>query len=166
MMVHIEGNLTDSKITPVEESQLSPNGLDVKLDKVFKINNEDVFVIDANNNKQHRNLVPVLPDEEGFFNLDEGVYSVIMEGEVSLDMHSSGIILPRSTFMRNGIILETCLYDSGYHGVMVSSLVVRCGKAKIQRGTRIGQFVLWQAEALHKYEGSYGAKSEHDKKYA
>lgn len=166
MMIHIAGSLTDSEIVPVEEAQLSPNGLDVKLDKVFKINSDDVFVIDADNNKTHRNLTEILPDEDGFFNLEEGVYSIIMEGEVSLDMHSSGIILPRSTFMRNGIILETCLYDSGYHGVMVSSLNIRCGRAKIQRGTRIGQFVLWQAEALHKYEGSYGKNSEHDKKYS
>jgi hypothetical protein len=36
---------------------------------------------------------------------------------------------------------------------------------RIQRGTRIGQYLSFNAESLHKYDGSYGKNKEHDKKY-
>lgn len=56
-------------------------------------------------------------------------------------------------------------YDSGYAGCMAGCMHVNVGPAKIQKGTRVGQYLSWKAEALHAYNGSYGSKSEHDKKY-
>jgi hypothetical protein len=36
---------------------------------------------------------------------------------------------------------------------------------RIQKGTRIGQYLSFNAESLHKYEGDYGKNKSHDKKY-
>jgi hypothetical protein len=36
---------------------------------------------------------------------------------------------------------------------------------RVQRGTRIGQYLSFNAEALHKYDGSYGRGKQHDVKY-
>jgi deoxycytidine triphosphate deaminase len=48
---------------------------------------------------------------------------------------------------------------------MAGAMHVHCGQFSIQKGTRIGQFLLFKAESLHKYDGSYGLNKEHDKKY-
>jgi len=36
---------------------------------------------------------------------------------------------------------------------------------RIQKGTRIGQYLSFNAEALHSYNGSYGRNKQHDIKY-
>ena len=65
----------------------------------------------------------------------------------------------RDSFITSG------LYDSGYEGVMAGALHVTSGRFDVKRGTRLGQFLLFDAEALSMYDGSYGLKKEHDKKY-
>jgi len=48
---------------------------------------------------------------------------------------------------------------------MAGVMHVTCGRMKIKPGTRIGQYLNFDAEALHKYDGDYGKGKEHDKKY-
>jgi hypothetical protein len=48
---------------------------------------------------------------------------------------------------------------------MAGVMHVTCGPMKIKPGTRIGQYLSFDAEALSKYDGSYGIGKEHDKKY-
>ena len=43
---------------------------------------------------------------------------------------------------------------------------VNQGMMKIAPGTRIGQYLSFEAKTLKMYEGSYGTGSEHDKKYS
>ena len=42
---------------------------------------------------------------------------------------------------------------------------VTIGQARIKQGTRIGQYLSFNAEALHKYDGDYGIGKSHDEKY-
>ena len=67
--------------------------------------------------------------------------------------------------VRNGLFLTSGLYDSGYNGVMAGVLHVGVGAARIKKGTRIGQYLNFKAEALSSYDGDYGIGKEHDKKY-
>ena len=48
---------------------------------------------------------------------------------------------------------------------MAGVLHVNCGLMRIKPGTRIGQYLSWQAEAISSYDGDYGTGKEHDKKY-
>jgi deoxycytidine triphosphate deaminase len=119
----------------------------------------------SENQKGHRGSVELQPDILGFWHLDPGTYEVVMENIVEVGEGEAGWVITRSTLNRNGIFLTSGLYDSGYHGVMAGAMHVNCGQFSIQKGTRIGQFLLFKAESLHKYDGSYGLNKEHDKKY-
>lgn len=88
-----------------------------------------------------------------------------MENLIHVGDGEAGWVITRSTLNRNGLYLTSGLYDSGYNGVMAAVLHVTCGMARIKRGTRIGQYISFEAEALSSYDGDYGLKKEHDKKY-
>lgn len=163
-MKHIMGKLSRSKLTNVEDGDSQPNAVDLRLDKVYKIK-KDVFEI-SNEHKKHRGTdYELKPDHQGYFFLEPGSYEVVMSNIIHVGENEAGWVITRSTFNRNGIFLTSGLYDSGYHGVMAGVLHVSVGPARIKKGTRVGQFLLFEAESLSSYDGDYGVGKEHDKKY-
>lgn len=157
------GSNSKSAISNVDQKDIQPNALDLKLGKVFKISNS-VFEI-TDEYKAHRVTQEVQPDEDGFFNLSVGDYEVVMENTITIGQHEAGWVITRSTLNRNGVFITSGLYDSGYSGVMAGCMHVTCGPARIKKGTRVGQFLLFDAEMLHLYDGDYGNNKVHDKKY-
>jgi len=162
-MIHIHSKDSNSQLTQYDLSDIQPNAIDVRLDLVFALEKRP-FVLDETK-KIHRGSRIVQPNAEGYYKLKPGSYEVIMKGEVVVGEGEAGFIITRSTLNRNGLFLTSGLYDSGYHGVMAGVLHVNGGPAAIQKGTRIGQFLLFKAETLHKYDGDYGKGKHHDKKY-
>ena len=163
-MKHIMGKQSKSSLTSVEESDVQPNAVDLRLGKVFKIK-EELFEI-SNDHKKHRGTeYEVQPDEDGYFYLVPGHYEVVMDNIIQVGEGEAGWVITRSTLNRNGLFLTSGLYDSGYHGVMAGVLHVTIGDARIKKGTRIGQYLSFDAEALHSYDGDYGINKDHDKKY-
>jgi deoxycytidine triphosphate deaminase len=162
-MKHILGPSSKSKLTNVQDGDSQPNAVDLRLGKVFYIR-EELFLIDENT-KKHRGTLEIQPDEEGYFNLKVGSYEVVMENIIHVGEGEAGWVITRSTLNRNGVFLTSGLYDSGYHGVMAGVMHVTIGPMKIKQGTRIGQYLSFDAESLSSYEGSYGIGKEHDKKY-
>lgn len=162
-MKHIMGSDSRSKLTNVKEGDVQPNAVDLRLGKVFKIS-QSTFIIDEKD-KKHRGSYEMLPDKDGYYNLPEGHYEVVMENMIVVGDKEAGWVITRSTLNRNGVFLTSGLYDSGYDGVMAGMMHVTCGPMRVQRGTRIGQYLSFNAEALHKYDGSYGRGKQHDVKY-
>lgn len=163
-MKHIMGPASRSTLTNVQEGDVQPNAIDLRLDKVFKVK-EDLFQI-SNEEKKHRGTeYEVKPDPDGYFNLEPGHYEVVMENIIHVGENEAGWVITRSTLNRNGLFLTSGLYDSGYHGVMAGVLHVTIGAARIKKGTRIGQYLSFDAEALHSYDGDYGVGKTHDNKY-
>lgn len=163
-MKHIMGKLSRSKLTNVEEGDSQPNAVDLRLDKVYKIK-KDVFEI-SNEHKKHRGTdYELTPDHQGYFFLEPGSYEVVMSNIIHVGENEAGWVITRSTLNRNGLFLTSGLYDSGYHGVMAGVLHVSIGPARIKKGSRVGQFLLFEAESLSSYDGDYGVGKEHDKKY-
>ena len=159
------GPKSRSKLTNVQEGDVQPNAADLRLDKVFKIK-KDVFEI-SNDHKKHRGTEYELkPDSNGYFVLEPGDYEVVMENIVHVGEGEAGWVITRSTLNRNGVFITSGLYDSGYHGVMAGVLHVGIGVARIKKGTRIGQYLSFDAEALHSYDGDYGVGKDHDLKYS
>ncbi len=73
-MKHIMGPKSRSKLTNVQEGDVQPNAVDLRLDKVFKIK-KDVFEI-SNDHKKHRGTEYELkPDSSGYFVLEPGDYA-------------------------------------------------------------------------------------------
>lgn len=162
-MKHIMSKTAASTLTNVDEKDVQPNAVDLKLGKVFEIS-DSMFEIDEEN-KKHRGSTEVYPDADGYFVLPPGHYEVIMENTIEVGDNEAGWVITRSTLNRNGIFLTSGLYDSGYNGVMAAVLHVNCGIAKIQKGTRIGQYLNFDAEMMSKYDGDYGFDKQHDTKY-
>ena len=150
-------------LTNVQEGDSQPNAVDLRVQDVFKLNNSE-FRLEGDD-KTHRGSEKINVDEFGNWNLQPGVYEIVMENIVKIPEGYAGWVITRSTLNRNGLFITSGLYDSGYHGVMAGLLHVRGGLAILQRGSRVGQFLLFDAETLSMYDGSYGIGKEHDDKY-
>jgi deoxycytidine triphosphate deaminase len=162
-MLHIMHHENASSLTNVKDEDIQPNAVDLRLDKIFEIH-KSPFVI-SEEEKKHRGSVEIQPNQEGWFYLMPGTYEIVMENIINVGQDEAGWVITRSTLNRNGVFITSGLYDSGYHGVMAGALHVTTGPLKIQRGTRVGQFLLFKSESMSLYNGSYGLNSEHDKKY-
>lgn len=161
-MKHISSDKSTSALTNVQPQDVQPNAVDLRLGKIFVISNK-IFQIDETS-KSHRGSVEVQPTD-GWYTLDPGHYEVIMENEITVGEGEAGFVITRSTLNRNGVFLTSGLYDTGYQGVMAGVMHVSCGPMRIKQGTRIGQYLNFDAEALYDYDGDYGSNKDHDKKY-
>ena len=162
-MKHVMGPESKTTLTNIQEGDVQPNAVDLRLSKVFQIKTAR-FVL-SEEEKTHRGSVEILPDRHGWFYLQPGSYEVVMENVITVGDGEAGWVITRSTLNRNGVFLTSGLYDSGYHGVMAGVMHINVGPIRIRQGTRIGQYLNFNAEALHKYEGSYGIGKAHDQRY-
>lgn len=162
-MKHIASATSKSSLTNVQPGDVQPNAVDLRLDKVFLILSNEFEI--SNDHKKHRGSKELFPDAEGYFTLHPGSYEIVMENIIQVGEGEAGWVITRSTLNRNGCFITSGLYDSGYHGVMAGVLHVTIGPARIKKGTRVGQYLSFDAEALHNYNGDYGIGKEHDKKY-
>lgn len=162
-MKHIMGKSSRSTLTNVVEGDVQPNAVDLRLGKIFRIK-PNLFQV-SNEDKQHRGTEEMKTDHLGFYTLEPGSYEVVMENIINVGENEAGWVITRSTLNRNGCFLTSGLYDSGYHGVMAGVLHVTVGTARIKQGTRIGQYLSFDSESLHKYDGDYGVGKSHDDKY-
>ena len=164
-MIHLASNRSSSDLSEFDISQVQPNAIDLKVDKIFSIDNNTFSLSESG--KVHRGSTgPKQTDDDGYWRLEVGTYEIILEGEITIGPDEAGFVITRSTLNRNGLFITSGLYDSGYSGVMAGALHVTGGPAIIKRGTRVGQFLLFEAESLNQYSGSYGSGSGHDAKYA
>lgn len=166
-MIHIAAQDTQSNLTNVELSDIQPNAVDLRVEKIFRMDLNKTFTIGEENGKevkQHRGSTELYPDEEGYWYLNPGSYEIVMENIIHVGPDEAGWVITRSTLNRNGLFITSGLYDSGYHGVMAGALHVTA-PAKIKKGTRVGQFLLFKSQSLKKYDGDYGIGKAHDQKY-
>lgn len=155
--------LTFTTLTGIQRDDIQPNAIDLRLGKVLLIE-PNLFEIDETK-KVHRGSVEMLTDDEGYYNLQPGHYEVVMENEINVARGEAGWVITRSTLNRNGVFLTSGLYDSGYHGVMAAVMHVSVAPMRIKKGTRIGQYLCFEAETVGLYNGSYGKGKAHDEKY-
>ena len=163
-MIHANGQDVLTYITKLSPDDIQPNAVDVRLDKVFR-HMGGQFELYEDGTKVHRQTKEITPSDTNCFYLPPGSYEFICENEVEMGPEEAGFILSRSTLIRNGCNIITGLYDAGYKGLIGGQLNIQSGWAKIQRGARIGQFIIFKAETLHQYDGDYGNEKEHDQKY-
>ena len=162
-MKHIASENSRSKLTNIQDGDIQPNAVDLRLGKVFKILDNDFFI--SNDHKVHRGSEEIQPNDEGYYVLKPGSYEIVMENIIHVGENEAGWVITRSTLNRNGCFITSGLYDSGYHGVMAGVLHVTTGTARIKQGTRVGQYLSFSAQTLKMYDGDYGVGKSHDKKY-
>ena len=170
-MKHICSPTTKSVLYNVIDGDAGPNACDIRLSRVFGFVQDSVCIL-SETVKQHRETYEIYPNEDLFWTLQPGTYEILMDNMVVIEDKESGFVMVRSTLNRNGVFITSGLYDSGYgidvasgeytKGTMAGALHVTGGPLMIQKGTRVGQFILFDAETRELYDGSYGSHKEHD----
>lgn len=154
-MLHIAGPQATSFLYSLDNNMISPNAVDLRLDRVLKVCCSEFVLSDES--KTVRGTEEVFPKNE-WYTLWPGAYEITL-GNVKIGTDEAGFVLPRSTLNRNGIIITTGLFDSGYQGAVGSVMHVTTDIFKVKKGTRVAQFLLFKAESLKQYDGQYGFDS-------
>ena len=93
---------------------------------------------------------------DGHYELEPGAYFVELNEVATIPKDAIGILLPRSTLLRNGLDVRTALFDPGYSGQPKVMLV--CHRpSRVQRFARIGQLVIIKSDVVFssQYNGQY-----------
>ena len=159
-------------VTQVDDEQIQPNAIDLRISRIFKINYDGNPVVLTESEKKHADKFELFVSRlagEGnnkvaCWYLEPATYEVLFDETIAVHPNEAGWVITRSTLNRNGIFLTSGLYDSGYNGVMAAALHVSTVPLIIAPGTRIGQYLAFSAESKREYDGDYGAGSSHDAK--
>lgn len=161
-MIHINNPYTKSNATNIQDGDVQPNAIDLRVDKILKINS-DLFEI-SNESKKHRSSTKIELDSEGYFNLDIGEYEVVMSNMITIGENEAGWLVTRSTLTRNGCIIVSGLYDSGFSGFAAGTLHIKSGPVRIKHDTRLAQFILVESKSIGMYNGDYGLNRDGEPK--
>lgn len=149
------GRFVAEHVTPTEAVQIQPNGVDLTLDALFRqveagrIGRED---------KTIGAREPVDPDDP--YRLAPGGYVLQYAETVRIPEGHVGYIYPRSSLLRNSCMLNTAVWDAGYEG-KGEGLVQVHHEIELERGARVAQLVLAEADHEGTYDGSYqGERTE------
>jgi len=143
-----------TKLTNVDEAMVQMHTVDIRIDRVYALTGEFELHEDS---KVHRDKHEIYPDENGTFVLLPGtLYQFDTVHKVEMAQNECGWIIGRSTLQRNGVIVQSALYDAGYKGGVNGTIFnTTPWAAKIAKGARVGQFMLAQADTYKLYEGDY-----------
>ena len=154
-MVHLASNNSLSYLNRFTQEQIQPNALDLRVESLREID-DTPFLIDEEK-KEHRGSHPV-STKDGYWQLEAGKrYEVIFEGVIDIKEGEAGWVITRSTLNRNGITITSGLYDSGFQNYVGGVMHIGCGKARVQKGARVAQFIYIEAETDSMYDGDYNA---------
>ena len=150
---------TPSLVEDVSEldRQLQPNGIDVRIDRVFKLTSPALLGA-AEALREPAAREEIQPDRDGWWDLHQGSYVMVVKERVNLPVDVMALARPRSTLLRSGVTIHTAVWDAGYNGRSEALLTVLNGRGfRVQRGARVLQLVFMRLEqpARDGYRGRY-----------
>ena len=154
MLLHPKMNAS-TEITNQDDEMVQMHALDIRIDKLYSLKGH--FTLNGETSRRHRQTEEVYVDDKGFFELKPNtIYAFDANHKVEMALGEAGWIIGRSTLQRNGIIVQSALYDAGYIGGINGTIFNATNDfAYIKQGSRIGQFLLVEAETYKLYEGVY-----------
>jgi deoxycytidine triphosphate deaminase len=144
------GQFVADALGGVDDAQVQPNGVDLRLGAVFEQVEPGRIGTDGKTVGDRRELAA----EDGTYHLDPGGYVVQYADTVRIPEDHIGFLYPRSSLLRNSCMLDTAVWDAGYEGRGEGLLEVY-NPVEIERGARIAQLVLADAAHADTYDGSY-----------
>ena len=146
-----------TEVTNIDEKMIQPNTIDLRINKVFRIGAGPMHIDE--DKKEHRKSIEQKVDEDGNYVLDHGAcYEIQSNQHVDIAEGEIAILLGRSTFNRNGVLIISSIYDSGFKDYAGATLYNIGGETTVKPNTRFAHLVIAKAETLHKYDGDYGEK--------
>lgn len=132
----------------MDPEQIQPNGVDLRVGELFRVVGPGA--VGERTVLGEREPVPLAPGTL----LPPGAYVVRYREAVEVPPGHVGRIYPRSSLLRNGAMLYTALWDTGYRG-RGEGLLVLWAPLRLEPGARVGQFVLETADAAGSYAGQW-----------
>lgn len=125
-------------IKGINESQIQPAGVDLRLDKVFKFIEEGYLGEGKRVLPNTEEIAPI----DNLYDLSKGAYKIRFFDIVEIPKEAIGICFPRSSLLRMGANLSCALWDPGYSGRGEALLNVLNDKGiKIEKYARIAQII-------------------------
>jgi dUTP pyrophosphatase len=147
-------------ITPIDETQVQPNGVDLRLASVLEQTERGRISADGKQIGERREVEFESHDGREWVSLAPGGYVLQYAETVHIPEDHVGFIYPRSSLMRNSCMLNTAVWDAGYEGKGEGLLQVH-HPIDLERGARVAQIVLAEATHEETYDGSYqGERTE------
>jgi dUTP pyrophosphatase len=154
------GAFVADHVTPVEEAQVQPNGVDLTLASVHEQSQPGRIATDGKHVGERRTIPFDACDGRERVSLVPGGYVLQYAETVQIPPGHVGFVYPRSSLMRNSCMLNTAVWDAGYEG-KGEGLVEVHHSIELERGARVAQLVLAEADHEGTYEGSYqGERTE------
>ncbi len=144
------GRFVAAHLDDPREAQIQPNGVDLTLEAVF----EQVEPGRIERGGKTIGDREEIDAEADVYTLDPGGYVVRYADLIRIPDGHIGFLYPRSSLLRNSCMLDTAVWDAGYEGRGEGLLEVY-HSIEIERGARIAQLVLAEADHEGTYEGSY-----------
>tara|TARA_R100000008_G_C3581255_1_gene168664 strand:+ start:1935 stop:2429 length:495 start_codon:yes stop_codon:yes gene_type:complete len=155
MFINPKKGIEEGWIKNVDEKNIQPNAIDITADQIWKVAQQEADIT----SKRHRNRNSVTVNEKGFWNLFNGVYDFASETYIEVPEGLVGWLHTRSTLNRNGLIVHSGLYDSGFKGPicgMIYNLVA--GNVFMTPGTCVAQFIIATSDSAGTYSGGYNVE--------
>jgi dUTP pyrophosphatase len=144
------GQFVADALGGVDDDQVQPNGVDLRLDAVFEQVEPGRIGRDGKRVGERQERDPA----DGAYRLEPGGYVVRYADTVRIPESHVGFLYPRSSLLRNSCMLDTAVWDAGYEGRGEGLLEVY-HTVSVEPGARIAQLVLAAATGADTYEGSY-----------
>jgi len=138
------------------DKQLQPSGFDLSLDSVEAYLGGGAVDF-SNKERVIAETRPIEPDNDGWINLEKGVYKVVYNEVVKMPMNVAAIARTRSTLLRNGAEVGTAVWDPGYEGRSSSMLTVHNSHGlRLKKDARVAQLIFFETGDVEKgYSGVY-----------
>ncbi|MEM3712266.1 MAG: deoxyuridine 5'-triphosphate nucleotidohydrolase [Thermoproteota archaeon] len=124
------------------EEQIQPAGVDLTVEKIELLIERGEISADPKFSKG----INVLP-KNGFYELPQGSYRITYHEIVNIPAGFIGLLLPRSSLLRNGATIYTAVWDPGYRGRGMGLMVVfnKLG-IRIAEKARVAQLIIIDVE--------------------
>ena len=167
-----------------DEDDRTPNGIDLRLGKVYELNDvieqhSDCFIGYGLYNNEITGYVKEkeLPSQieikpkfldccniQGWNLLPNKVYVLEVDRKICIGKNSAQLYKPRSTLLRAGIVVYTAVGDSGYCGHLQFMCINHSHSPFfLEKGVRFAQLIDFQVEGSDiQYDGDYQEESIDD----
>jgi dUTP pyrophosphatase len=133
----IEGGIV-SNLKSITE-QVQPAGVDLTLDEVETFSSPLVLSEQSTELAKVEKLNPL----EGKYSLKPGAYKITYSETVNIPNDAIGLVFPRSSLLRSGVMVCTAVWDPGYRGKGSGLLLVlNPSGATLLRGSRLAQLII------------------------
>jgi len=136
-----------------EELQIQPAGIDLTVNKVFKIVGKGLIGLRERRFPRYEELRLV----NNVWHLRKGAYKVVVNEIIEVPDNAIAMCFPRSSLLRMGVDVRCALWDPGYYGRSEVLLLVHSEDVILEKNARIAQlvFIRLLEKPMKIYDGRY-----------